>query len=64
MYRAQDTLLEREVALKVVGVIEGAQLRERFFREARAAGQLSHRNIVTIADLGEHKGQPYLAMNS
>ena len=64
VYRAQDTLLEREVALKVIGAsIEGnPELRERFFREARAAGQLSHRNIITIHDLGEHDGQPYLAM--
>ena len=64
VYRAHDTLLEREVALKVISAsIEGSpELRERFFREARAAGQLSHRNIVTIHDLGEHEGQPYLAM--
>ena len=40
----------------------GVEQRERFFREARAAGQLSHRNIITIHDLGEHDGQPYLAM--
>ena len=58
VYRAHDTLLEREVALKIVGAsIEGnTDLRERFFREARAAGQLSHRNIITIHDLGEHEG--------
>jgi len=64
VYRAHDTLLEREVALKIVGAsIEGnTDLRERFFREARAAGQLSHRNIITIHDLGEHEGQPYLSM--
>jgi eukaryotic-like serine/threonine-protein kinase len=64
VYRAHDSLLEREVALKIISAsIEGnAELRERFYREARAAGQLSHRNIITIHDLGEHDGQPYLAM--
>jgi serine/threonine-protein kinase len=64
VYRAHDALLEREVALKIISAsIEGnPELRERFFREARAAGQLSHRNIITIHDLGEHDGQPYLAM--
>jgi serine/threonine-protein kinase len=64
VYRAHDSLLEREVALKIISAsIEGnPELRERFFREARAAGQLSHRNIITIHDLGEHEGQPYLAM--
>ena len=64
VYRAQDTLLERIVALKVISasIEENPQLRDRFFREARAAGQLSHPNIITIHDLGEHEGQPYLAM--
>ena len=64
VYRAHDSLLEREVALKIISAsIEGnPELRERFFREARAAGQLSHRNVITIHDLGEHEGQPYLAM--
>lgn len=64
VYRAHDTLLERVVALKVISasIEDNPELRERFFREARAAGQLSHRNIITIHDLGEHDGQPYLAM--
>jgi serine/threonine-protein kinase len=64
VYRAFDTLLQRVVAVKLIsGSIEaGTEQRERFFREARAAGQLSHRNIITIHDLGEHEGQPYLAM--
>ncbi|HZB24663.1 MAG TPA: serine/threonine-protein kinase, partial [Vicinamibacterales bacterium] len=64
VYKAYDTLLEREVALKIIGTSleENPEQRERFFREARAAGQLSHRNIITIHDLGEHEGQPYLAM--
>ena len=64
VYRAHDTLLERVVALKVISasIEENPQLRERFFREARAAGQLSHPSVITIHDLGEHEGQPYLAM--
>ena len=64
VYRARDTLLERIVAVKVISapIDQNAELRERFFREARSAGKLSHRNIITIHDLGEHEGQPYLAM--
>ncbi len=64
VYRARDTLLERIVAVKVIStpIEQNGELRERFFREARAAGQLSHKNIITIHDLGEHDGQPYLAM--
>jgi serine/threonine-protein kinase len=64
VYRARDTLLERTVAVKVISatIDQNEELRERFFREARAAGQLSHKNIITIHDLGEHEGQPYLAM--
>ena len=64
VYRAFDTLLQRVVAIKVISTSSeaGAEQRERFFREARAAGQLSHRNIITIHDLGEYEGQPYLAM--
>jgi serine/threonine-protein kinase len=63
VYRAFDPLLQRVVALKLIATLEADQeLRERFFREARAAGQLSHKNIITIYDLGEHEGQPFLAM--
>ena len=66
VYRAEDPLLQRIVAVKVISapIEEDAERRERFFREARSAGQLSHKNIVTIHDLGEHDGQPYLAMES
>ena len=64
VYRAHDTVLQRIVALKLVGAsyVDDADMRERFFREARAAAQLTHKNIVTVYDLGEHEGRPYLAM--
>ena len=64
VYRAFDTVLERTVALKLVLSTEGIEpeLRERLFREARAAGNLKHKNIVTIYDLGEQDTRPYLAM--
>src|SRR6185369_6544708 len=64
VFRAFDTVLQRVVALKLVLTPEGLdpEMRERFFREARAAGLLTHKNIVTIYDLGEHDGTPYLAM--
>jgi serine/threonine protein kinase len=64
VYRAFDTVLERVVALKLVQTPTELEpeLRERFFREARAAGHLSHHNIVTIYDLGEQDGRPYIAM--
>jgi len=63
VYRAFDPLLQRVLAVKLIANLEpGDELRERFFREARAAGQLSHKNIITIHDLGDHEGQPFLAM--
>ncbi len=64
VYKALDTLLERVVAVKMVSTNLDAdpELRTRFFREGRAAGQLSHRNIVTIFDLGEENGTAYIAM--
>ncbi|HSK07983.1 MAG TPA: protein kinase [Vicinamibacterales bacterium] len=64
VYKAYDPLIQRIVAVKQVSgsVADGLPLRERFFAEARAAGHLSHRNIVTIYDLGEEGGQPFFAM--
>jgi serine/threonine-protein kinase len=64
VYRAFDTTLERTVALKLLLPAEtlDADLKARLFREARSAGNLKHRNVVTIYDLGEHEGRPYLAM--
>jgi len=64
VYRARDNAIGRHVALKVMGsaLAQQGELRERFLREARAAGNLQHPNIVVIYDLGEHNGAPYIAM--
>jgi tetratricopeptide (TPR) repeat protein/predicted Ser/Thr protein kinase len=64
VYEAIDPLINRKVAVKTMipGLAESGDLRARFLREAQAAGGLQHRNIVTVYDLGEDKGQPYIAM--
>jgi len=67
VYLGKDPKINREVAIKTLRYdeIEDAQLKEikeRFFREAEAAGSLSHPNIVTIYDVGEDMGVAYLAM--
>jgi serine/threonine-protein kinase len=64
VYRGRDDLLERDVALKVMAsaALAGADNRERFLREARASARLQHPNIVTIYELGEHEGQPFMAL--
>ena len=63
VYLAQDTLLDREVAFALIKT-EGLDdvSRTRITREAQAVGRLgSHPHIVTVFDLGEHEGQPYMA---
>ena len=64
VYEALDPLLQRKVAIKtmVPGLVESPDLRIRFLREAQAAGGLRHRNIVTVYDVGEDQGQPYISM--
>jgi len=64
VYRAFDPQIERTVAIKMISaqLVDQPEHRERFFREARAAGKLAHPNIITIFDLGEDNGQPYIAM--
>ena len=61
LYLARDPAIDRPVAVKVARVRDAA-LRQRFVREARAAGRLRHRNIVTIFDVGEQDGEPFIAM--
>ncbi len=61
LYLARDPAIDRTVAIKVARVYN-VELRERFLREARATGRLNHRNIVTIFDVGEHDGEPFIAM--
>ena len=62
VYRARDSRLERDVALKILpkDLCTDADRRARFEREARAAGQLNHPNILAVFDVGTHDGTPYI----
>ena len=64
VYAAEDDTLGRRVAVKVMmGDLEDEpEMRGRFFREAKITGQLAHRNIVTVFDLGEEDHRPYIVM--
>src|SRR5688572_27885380 len=63
VYRATDLELEREVAVKVLSATsQTSDARNRLIREARAAAALNHPHIVTIHDVGEESGQPFLVM--
>lgn len=64
VFQAEDPALRRLVALKVMlpDVAAGEQSRERFLREARAAAKLKHDHVVTIYQVGEDRGVPFLAM--
>jgi tetratricopeptide (TPR) repeat protein len=63
VYRATDLQLQREVAVKVLSATaHNSDARERLIREARAAAALNHPHIVTIHDVGEVSGFPFLVM--
>ena len=64
VYRGRHLQLHRPVAIKMllVGTCATAAERERFLREAEAAAQLQHPNIVPVYDVGDHEGRPYFTM--
>ena len=62
IYRARDTRLGRDVAIKILpaSVSDDPDRRRRFEQEARAAGSLNHPNILVVHDVGDHERAPYL----
>ncbi|NBC16899.1 MAG: protein kinase, partial [Bacteroidetes bacterium] len=64
VYKARDPVIGRDVAIKLIleRVLENEEVRERFYREARSAGRLSHENITVIYDVGEEDDRPYIVM--
>ncbi len=64
VFKALDTKLQREVALKVMSTraMSNGAAAERFLREARSMAAIKHDNVATIYEVAEHRGTPFLAM--
>ncbi len=67
VFRARDPAMDRTVALKTILSValaseQSDEYRQRFYREARAAGALTHPGIVPVFDMGEFEGMPFLVM--
>src|SRR5258705_3241294 len=65
VYLAHDTILERDVALKVIvaAIADDPELKTSFEREAKAVARMTHPNVVNVFDLGSHiAGCPVIAM--
>jgi eukaryotic-like serine/threonine-protein kinase len=64
IYRARDTMLERDIALKTIagGGAVDPELKERFYREAKAGARLNHPCVVTVYELGEEEGLLFIAL--
>jgi Tol biopolymer transport system component len=64
VYKARDTRLERDVAVKILrtGEPSSEEMKQRFEREAKAISQLSHPHICALYDVGSHEGTEYLVM--
>jgi eukaryotic-like serine/threonine-protein kinase len=64
VYKARDTRLDRDVAIKVMSAATAGDpiLGQRLLREARAASALNHPHICTIHDVGDAEGRPFIAM--
>jgi len=68
VYLVHDTVISRKAALKTIRVDadvdpkQAIEIRQRFYREGKIAGQLSHPNIVTVYDVGEDLGMSYIVM--
>lgn len=62
VYRAHDAVLDRPVAIKVLRGGRSEQASKRLLREARGLARLTHPNVVTVYEVGEVDGQPWIAM--